>query len=218
MKCEKRTYHGRNRCPSNPGGWLRRHINRCGFLWHNRLLPSTVRSDGKPQRQCVVRRVNDDEAAMVRRIFEMRASGLGLTRIAKTLNNERIPAPRRSENGWAPSCIREMLHRELYKGIAIWNRTQSIQRRGTAIQRKRPESEWVRLESPELRIISEELWDQVQERLHAAHRDYLKGPGGKRKTRHPGEYIDSPYLLSRIARCSVCKGIRHRLPARQRPL
>jgi DNA invertase Pin-like site-specific DNA recombinase len=162
--------------------------------------------DGKRQRQCVVRRVNDNEAAVVRRIFEAYASGLGLTRIAKVLNSERVPPPRHSLHGWAPSAIREMLHRQLYKGVALWNRSQAVQRGGTTKQRQRPESEWLRLDSPELRIISDQLWDRVQGRLTEAHHSYFRGPGGRRKTRYPGDTIESPYLLSGIARCAVCGG------------
>jgi len=49
-------------------------------------------------------------------------------------------------------------------------------------QRKRPESEWVRLESPELRIISEEVWDEVRflRRESLTYRDYLAEISQKR--------------------------------------
>ena len=46
------------------------------------------------KRSHVERRANDTEAAIVRRIFEMSAAGAGLTVITKTLNAERVPAPR----------------------------------------------------------------------------------------------------------------------------
>jgi hypothetical protein len=35
--------------------------------------------------------------------------------------------PRRP--GWAPTAIREMLHREMYRGVIVWNRTQIANRR-----------------------------------------------------------------------------------------
>jgi site-specific DNA recombinase len=41
-----------------------------------------------------VRVVNEAEAAVVRRIFQMTADGLGLARIRRKLNDERIPGPR----------------------------------------------------------------------------------------------------------------------------
>ncbi len=46
------------------------------------------------QHQHVERRINPVEARIVRRIVDMLAEGLGFKRIAKTLNAERVPAPR----------------------------------------------------------------------------------------------------------------------------
>ena len=55
--------------------------------------------DGKPIRKCVQRRINPTEAAIVRRIFQQYASGLGLTRLAKQLNAEQVPPPRGGHRG-----------------------------------------------------------------------------------------------------------------------
>ena len=41
----------------------------------------------------VERRINDTEAAIVVRIFTLSAQGIGLTTIAKTLNDEAAPSP-----------------------------------------------------------------------------------------------------------------------------
>ena len=65
-----------------------------------------VTADG--QRLHVVRVINQEQAATIRRVFELYASKIGLTRIAKTLNAEGVPSPR-STAGWAPSASREML-------------------------------------------------------------------------------------------------------------
>jgi DNA invertase Pin-like site-specific DNA recombinase len=51
--------------------------------------------DGRPKRLHVIRHINAEQAAVVRRIFELYASGLGITRIAKRLNAEHVaPTPR----------------------------------------------------------------------------------------------------------------------------
>jgi hypothetical protein len=42
----------------------------------------------------VERRINEVEAAMIRRIFDLCASGAGCTRIAKTMNGEHAVCPR----------------------------------------------------------------------------------------------------------------------------
>jgi hypothetical protein len=82
-----------------------------------------------------------------------------MVRIAKTLNAERVAPPR--GHGWAPSAIREMLYRPLYRGEIVWNQRQKITRDGTKALRLRPESEWLRLEAPELQIVSPELWSSA---------------------------------------------------------
>jgi hypothetical protein len=68
------------------------------------------------KRLYVERKINDHHAGLVRRIFQMYADGLGLKRIAKTLHAERVSPPRRAARGWAPTAIREMLYREMYRG------------------------------------------------------------------------------------------------------
>src|SRR5262249_34039158 len=79
------------------------------------VLSSVAGPDGRRKRLHVVRRINPEQAAIVRRIFEMCASGMGLTRMAKALNAEHIPPPRGDGKGWAPTAIREMLYRPLYR-------------------------------------------------------------------------------------------------------
>ena len=102
-----------------------------------------------------VRRVIDEgEAAIVRQIFTLYAEGDGLTRIAKRLNVDGVPSPRGGTGSWAPTAVREIIRRELYTGVVVWNRSQKITRRGTKAQRVRPEAEWMRREAPELRIVS----------------------------------------------------------------
>src|SRR5262245_61148953 len=66
----------------------------------------------------------EDEAAVVRRIFTLVADGFGLRKLAHQLNDEQAiaPIPRRpgGPRGWAPSSIREILHREPYRGVVVW--------------------------------------------------------------------------------------------------
>ncbi len=55
-----------------------------------------------------------------------------------------------------------MLRRDIYRGMATWNR--SHKRDMTTLkrdQRKRPESEWIRVPMPHLQIISADLWANV---------------------------------------------------------
>src|SRR5262249_234140 len=59
------------------------------------------------QGSAVKRAIHEPEAAIVRRIFELYASGTGMLTIAHRLNEEGVKPPR--ARGWAPSGIREML-------------------------------------------------------------------------------------------------------------
>jgi DNA invertase Pin-like site-specific DNA recombinase/ssDNA-binding Zn-finger/Zn-ribbon topoisomerase 1 len=161
------------------------------FGYDNREILST-----EGQRLHVVRVINPTEAAIVRQIFEMYAGGLGIGRIAKRLNEERIPAPRKSSRGWAPSALHEMVRRSIYKGEIVWNEHQKIDRGGTKKRRRRDEKDFVRVDAPDLRIISPELWEKVQRRLAKA-----KGKG-----QSANRDQESKYLLTGMARCAHCGG------------
>jgi hypothetical protein len=60
-----------------------------------------------------------------------------------------------------------ILRNELYIGRVVWNRSEWIKRPGTGTRtyRLRPKDEWIVEEHPELRIISDALWNRVQARL-----------------------------------------------------
>jgi DNA invertase Pin-like site-specific DNA recombinase len=105
--------------------------------------------DGK--RSHVERRIHDGEAAIVRRIFALCAAGTGYARIAKVLNAEGAPSPRPQLGrpaGWSPSTINVVLHRSLYRGEIIWNKSRKRDQWGRQRQRPRAAVEWMRREVP----------------------------------------------------------------------
>ena len=115
--------------------------------------------------------INENEAKVVNRIFEMSASGYSLKAIAKTLNTDgvRSPRPRAGKRyaSWCPTAIQAMLRRELYAGKLVWNRSRFVKAPGTnkRLRRARPPNEWRTTERPELRIVSDSLWQRVRQRL-----------------------------------------------------
>ena len=170
------------------------------------VLASEPAQDGKSQRLHVVRRINPTQAAVVKHIFELYASGKGIQRIAKTLNAESVLPPRLA-HGWAPSAIREMLYRPLYNGEIVWNQRQNIVKGGTKKRRKRPASEWIRVEAPDLRIVPLELWNAVHQRLEQAKITYVRmNTSGKLLGRPATRDFDSAYLLSGFTQCHECEG------------
>jgi hypothetical protein len=89
-----------------------------------------------------------------------------------------------------------MIRRPLYKGEIVWNELQKVDRGGTKKCRRRDEKNWIRVDAPDLRIITPELWEKVQSRLAKTKG---KGRSGIRDQ-------DSKYLLTGMARCAHCGG------------
>src|SRR5712692_586872 len=150
--------------------------------------------------------INQAEAMVVRRIFEMAAAGNSLKTIAKALNSERISPPRpraRKQYGtWCPTAIHAMLRRELYIGQVVWNRSRFVKAPGsnTRLRRLRPKSEWCVNERPELRIVSDELWRRVQDRLALLKEIY----GKQKRNGLLNRTASSHYLLSGLLKCGIC--------------
>jgi site-specific DNA recombinase len=156
-----------------------------------------------------VRVINEAEAAIVRRIFEMRAAGPGLLKIAKTLNAEGVPSPK--GDGWSSTAIREMLRRELYRGRVVYGKTAWADKGGTKVKVDVPASEWLVSEQPELRIIPEPLWQATHEMMERKRQTYhgLHTPGGARPgllNGRPESGLVSRHLLSGFLRCGICGG------------
>ena len=157
----------------------------------------------------VEREIILEEAEIIRHIMELRATGLGYGTICKRVRAEGLPAPERKYKGkterrWYPSAIREICQNEIYHGVRIWNRTQMVfnSADGKRTKRDRPQSEWVQVEVPHLRIISEELWEKVNE-VNQRMRDktYGRRQGGMTRTES-----SRTYLFSGLMRCGVCGG------------
>ena len=145
---------------------------------------------------------------MVRRIFQLCAEGKGITPIAKQLNAECAPCPRAQQgrpSGWAPSSVRDVLHRPLYRGEIVWNQTRKRDAWGQTKQQPRPEAEWLRIDRAELRIIDETLCQAADARIARARAVYLRGTKGQLWGRPTGG-VESKYLLPGLARCGVCGG------------
>ncbi|HSH30043.1 MAG TPA: recombinase family protein [Thiohalobacter sp.] len=139
--------------------------------------------------------MDEQRADIVRRIFDLRASGWSPRRIAALLNEEGLPSPRGST--WAASAIyghptkgTGILNNELYRGRMIWNRTKWVRPPGGGPRRRidRPREEWQIQELPELQIIPDDLWRTVHARQASTRR-------GQRPPRS---------LLSGLIRCGQC--------------
>ena len=120
--------------------------------------------------------IDEETAPTVRRIFEMYASGISPMKIAETLNSEGIPSPAAyayAQTGqkpkpnvmglWTAVTIREMLNKIIYIGHMPQLCWTSLSYKNHKRYRK-DESEWTVVYNTHEPIISQELWDRVQER------------------------------------------------------
>ncbi|MFW2350870.1 recombinase family protein [Qipengyuania sp.] len=153
-----------------------------------------------------LREIDDDEAAIVRRIFREFASGLSAIRIVSRLNEEGIPSPRGGQ--WNPSTVRDnrkkhtgILNNPLYRGQIIWKRREWRKNPNRDARerryRMREESEWVRVDAPDLRIIDEPLWNAVRAQIEKRSRAQVtsSSPVASRRRKHP---------MSGLIKCASC--------------
>jgi site-specific DNA recombinase len=163
-------------------------------------------ADGK--RSHVERRINDDEAAIVQRIFTMGAAGQGLRTIAKALNGDRVPAPRAQQgrpSAWASTSVREVLYRDLYRGVIVWNKTRKRNTWGLEHRSAKAATDWITIDAPALRMVSEAQWLAAHGRLEHTRQTYLRGTHGHLWGRSADGH-ESKYLLTGLSRCGLCGG------------
>jgi hypothetical protein len=152
------------------------------------------------QRVRVEYRVNEQQAEIIREIFRRYAAGDGLRTIVKDLNARAVAPPRAGKRGtgsWAPSAVFAMLRRERYRGTLVWNTREKTYKGGTKVRVARDESEWIRVDCPDLRIVDDEAWFAVQAQMRPRTEQADKRTGGGRPPRH---------MLSGLARCAECGG------------
>jgi site-specific DNA recombinase len=176
---------------------------------HTFAYDNVVITDAAGRRSHVARRINEAEARVIRQLFDLYASGLGYQAIALQLNAEGAlaPTPKRPglPQGWAPSSVREALHRALYRGELVWGRTQKRDPWGRKRQQACDEARWVRHYDEALRIVSEDVWQATRARLEGSRQSYLRWTHGKLWGR-PASGLASRYLLTGLGTCAECGG------------
>lgn len=155
------------------------------FGWDNERHPDGVRYV-----------INATEAAIIRDIFERRAStGASYRRIACALNAAGIPSPRADGGGsgtWCQEEVREILRSTRYKGEATWGERAWKYKGGTRISTRTDDAEIITYQVPA--IVSPELWEGAQRlRTHKRVEAGRAAPGPRAR-----------YLLTGYAVCGCC--------------
>ena len=149
--------------------------------------------------------IDEEAAAVVKRIFAMRASGLSPHKIADVLNAEGILNPSRysmekygivgrKENMglWSFCEVNSILNNPTYLGHMAQQRWSSVSYKNHK-RYKRDESEWIVVKNTHEAIITQEQWDKVRE----VEKSVAQGRKTKKGYTHP---------LSGFLFCADCGG------------
>lgn len=142
---------------------------------------------------------NEDQARVVRFIFEQYAGGMEISTLAAELVKRGIPSPR-GLRSWPRSTIMKILKNETFIGIWHYNKwtgaearkhrnPSSVRRRVHTSRRKRPRDQWIPIQVAP--IISRDLFDAAQRQLERARQF------SRRNTQRE-------YLLSGLMVCAGC--------------
>ena len=132
--------------------------------------------------------IDEETRWIIERIFELAAHGHGAHKITKILTEEKVPTPswiQYQRNGsyayihgenpgekaylWTDTYVKSILTNEIYLGHSVQYKKHSISYKNKKMVRS-PKDEWVRVENTHEGIISQELFDQVQQQVAARHR------------------------------------------------
>jgi site-specific DNA recombinase len=154
--------------------------------------------------------IDQDQAHVVRRIFEEYAVGRSPCKIAMGLNKEGVPGPRggpRSGTTIRGHITRGsgLLNNELYIGRLVWNRQRYAKDPATGRRRPRrnDRDRSVIEEVPQLRIVDDALWKAVKARQTSIRES--EGVSKARATRF-WEGRRPQHLLTGLVHCGSCGG------------
>jgi hypothetical protein len=98
------------------------------------------------------------------------------------------------DHQWQPAAGTGLIFNDLYVGRIVWNKVRMVKNPDTGKRISRPNTrdQWQTIETPHLRIVDDQTWEQV--RRLKAERANLK----THMKRRP------PHLLSGLLRCGCC--------------
>ena len=138
-------------------------------------------------------KINEEEAKIVKEIFESYVyKGIGTTKIAWNLNDRGIRT-KKTKSKWVQTSIVRMLKNPIYTG-RVTNKKSEVTDFITGTRKELPEEEWITVERPEMRIISDELFNRAQELLEQRSNEF-KLNNKREKTE---------YVFSTLIYCKHC--------------
>ncbi|MFN4283469.1 MAG: recombinase family protein [Alphaproteobacteria bacterium] len=169
-----------------------------GGLPYGYAVAREIGEDGELVRG--LRRIDEAQAAVVRRIFAEFAAGKGVKAIVRDLNAEGVPTARGGK--WNVSTVaggagkgQGILLNETYIGrVHFLKRTYPTDpETGRRESRANARRDWVTIDRPDLRIVDDDLWARAQ-----AARGPASAPGAR--SRRPR----ARWLFAGLVFCGVC--------------
>lgn len=159
-------------------------------------------------------RIIPDQAEVVKKIYNLYIEGLGGVRIARQLNNENIPTQKKKK--WTPVQILYILENKIYIGKQITHTVVNTDINIDKVihnedgreyvfrqQQPVPEDDWIITENEDLRILSDEIFNEVQLELQ------------KRKNMFKNSFKHSTdNIFSNLLYCRHCGGALRRKKSR----
>ena len=138
-------------------------------------------------------KINEEEAKIVKEIFESYVyKGMGTTKIAWELNDRGIRT-KKTKSKWVQTSIVRMLKNPIYTG-RVTNKKSEITDFITGSRKDLPEEDWIVADKPEMRIISDELFNRTQEILEQRSNEF--------KLKNKREKTE--YVFSTLIYCKHC--------------
>jgi len=127
------------------------------YLAYSRFLGYRKGADGRPE-------IVEEEAAIVREIYDLYLAGTTINDIATKLTERGIPTPS-GKTKWSVSTIRSILGNEKYKGDALLQKTFTVDYLTKEVRKNQGEMPSVLVHNSHEAIIEPEIFDRVQELL-----------------------------------------------------
>ena len=141
-------------------------------LAYSRFLGYRKGADGRPE-------IVEEEAAIVRKIYDLFLSGKTINEIAAILTSMGVLTPA-GRAKWSVSTVRSILSNEKYKGEALLQKTFTVDYLTKEVRKNNGEVPSVRVRNSHEAIIEPEVFDRVQEILAESTKRRAKV-----RTRHP---------------------------------
>jgi len=141
-------------------------------LAYSHFLGYSKGADGRPE-------IVEEEAVIIRKIYDLFLSGKTINEIASILTEMGIPTPA-GKAKWRVSTVRSILSNEKYKGEALLQKTFTVDYLTKEVRKNNGEVPSVRVRNSHEAIIEPEVFDKVQKLLA----EYSKRRA-KVRTKHP---------------------------------